>query len=472
MSKVLVLANSIIPLPGLPTNGGGLRAWTLARGLETAGHTVTLLFPRHSLDEQLIPIAAGARAAALPLTYEWADVDAAIARVAPDVVVASSWILAGQIRLCPVPLVVDLAGPLLLEFLAQGWDKGAALAHLKTDALARADYVICAGERQRPYFQPWLLLGGFSPDDCLTRLAVVPISCDPQGRPDAPPHAEPQILYAGMVYAWQDPSRALLAALDAIERRGRGRLLIHAEAHPVHSQGAAWFARLQGRIRDHPRVTFGGVLPYDVLREAYRTADLALDLFERTVERELAFNTRTVDFLHAGLPPLYGDYAELSPLIREYGAGFVVAPGDSAALAAALATALDEPEELAARGRAARRLARERLTWDRTIAPLTAFCAAPTRRQPGPLSPRALVPELVQRLAETTIELASNVAAAEDRRAYAERVEAAWRDQGSQLAALDATLGDWRRHPWRTAARQTLRGVQARLSPGRRGPTR
>src|SRR6476469_5502074 len=114
MSKVLVLANSVIPLPGLPTNGGGLRAWSLARGLEAAGHVVTLLFPRQSLDEQLTPIAPEAYAAALPMTYEWTAVDAAIARIAPDVVVASSWILAGQIHDCPVPLVVDLAGPLLL----------------------------------------------------------------------------------------------------------------------------------------------------------------------------------------------------------------------------------------------------------------------------------------------------------------------------------------------------------------------
>ncbi len=472
MSNILVLANSAIPLPGLPTNGGGLRAWTLARGLESAGHTVTILFPRHSLDEQLIPIAPAARAAALPLTYEWAEVDAAIGRVAPEVVVASSWILAGQIRHCPVPLVVDLAGPLLLEFLAQDWAKGRALAHLKTDALTRADYVICAGERQRPYFQPWLLLSGFSPDDCLTRLGVVPISCNPLLPSLAPPNDEPQLIYAGMVYAWQDPSRAIEAALAALERRGRGRLLIYAEAHPIHSQGANWFTHLRERIQDHPRVTFGGILPYDALQEAYRSADLALDLFERTVERELAFNTRTVDFLHAGLPPLYGDYAELSPLIREYGAGFIVDPTDDNALAAALAAALDNPTQLAERGRAAQRLARERLTWDRTIAPLAAFCAAPTRRQPGPLNPRAFVPDLVRQLADTTTELASNVAAAEERRAYAERVEAAWREQGAQLTARDAALGDWRRAPWRTAARQTLGGLQTRLLRARQKPPR
>ncbi len=466
MSNVLVLANSIVPLPGLPTNGGGLRAWTLARGLEAAGHTVTLLFPRHSLDEQLVAIAPEDRAAALPHTFGWEAINATIARAAPDVVVASSWILAGQIRDCPAPLVVDLAGPLLLEFLAQDPVKGAALAHLKTAALAEADYVTCAGERQRPYFAPWLLLGGFTPADCLDRLGVVPISCDPQGEPHAPPNAAPRFLYAGMTYAWQDPLRALRATLAAIERHGRGQLVIHAAFHPVHSQGAAWFAELRALVADHPRVTLGGVLPYDQLRAAYREADLALDLYAHTLERELAFNTRTVDFLHAGLPPLYADYAELSPLIRDYDAGFVVSPDDDAAIAAALDLAFTDPEGVAARGRAAGRLARERLAWNRTIAPLATFCAAPTRRQPGLLGPRALVPELVQALTDTRTELANIRIAAADRRDYAARVETAWVEQGARLTERDAALAAWHRQPWRMAAQQTLAGLRARLITG------
>jgi glycosyltransferase involved in cell wall biosynthesis len=466
MSNVLVLANSVVPLPGLPTNGGGLRAWTLARGLEAAGHTVTLLFPRHSLDEQLVAIAPEARAAALPHTFAWAAINETIALAMPDVVVASSWILAGQIRACPVPLAVDLAGPLLLEFLAQDPTKGAALAHLKTAALAEADYVTCAGERQRPYFAPWLLLGGFTPTDCVERLGVVPISCDPRQEPHAPPNAEPRFLFAGMTYAWQDPLRALRATLAAIERHGRGRLLIHAAFHPVHSQGAAWFDELRALVADHPRVTLGGVLPYDELRAAYRETDLALDLYAHTLERELAFNTRTVDFLHAGLPPLYADYAELSPLIRDYNAGFVVPPDDDAAIAAALDAAFTDPAGLAARGRAAQRLARERLAWDRTIAPLAAFCAAPTRRQRGALSPRALVPDLVQELSDTRTELANTRIATDERRDYAAHVEAAWAEQGARLTERDAALAAWRRRPWLMAARQTVAGLRVRLTPG------
>ncbi len=464
MSRVLVLASSILPLAGLPTNGGGLRGWTLARGLAAVGHEVTLRFPRHSLDEQRATIAPADREAALPHTFVWERIDETIAQARPDVVVASSWLLAAQIRRCPVPLAVDLAGPVLVEFLAQDPAKGTALAHLKTAALRQADYVTCAGERQRPYFQPWLLLGGFTPEDCLARLGVVPIGCDPQPAPEQEPATEPRLLFAGTIAAWQDPRRAIEAAVAAIERHGRGHLTIHAAHHPVHSQGTAWYAPLRERLQGHPRVTLAGALSYAALREAYRQADLAIDLCERTLERELAFNTRTVDFLHAGVPPLYGDYAELSPLIRQYGAGFVVPPDDDAAIVAALDAALDDPAALAACGRAARRLARERLTWERTIGPLAAFCAAPTRRQAGTLSPRVLVPDLVRELADTATELAKTRILAADRATYAHQIEATWATQGDQLATLDATLNRWQRQPWRAALRQAVAGVRTRLA--------
>jgi hypothetical protein len=404
-----------------------------------------------------------------------------IARQRPDVVVASSWILAAQVHDCPVPLVVDVAGPVLLEFIAQSWEKAISLAHFKTAALAAADYVTCAGARQRIYFQPWLLVSGFTPEDCLCRLGVVPISCDPQPAPQALTGEEPQFLFAGLISAWQNPTRAIEATIAALERHGRGHLAVHAAYHPVHSQGADWFGRLQRRLHDHPRATLTEGLSYAALREAYRTADLAIDLFDRTLERELAFNTRTVDFLRAGVPPLYGDYAELSPLIRTYDAGFTIAPDDDAALTTAIETAFATPLRLVELGRNARRLARESLAWDRTIGPLADFCTAPTRRQPGPLSPRTLVPDLVQvleetrnELAGTRTELASNRIAAEERLIYARQVEAAWGEreaalveQGTRLAALDAALTDRRRHPWRAAARQTLDSVRARLGGSR-----
>ncbi len=68
----------------------------------------------------------------------------------------------------------------------------------------------------------------------------------------------------------------------------------------------------------------------------------------------------------------------MSRLLAAHGAGFVVPPGDAAALARALAAALDEGTAAADRARreGARALLAE-FRWERVLAPLLAFCRAP-----------------------------------------------------------------------------------------------
>jgi len=39
MARILVISGDILPYPGFPTTGAGLRAWGLAKGLESRGMT-------------------------------------------------------------------------------------------------------------------------------------------------------------------------------------------------------------------------------------------------------------------------------------------------------------------------------------------------------------------------------------------------------------------------------------------------
>jgi len=477
--RVLVLATEVVPLPGLPTNGGGLRGWSLARGLESAGLDVTLLFPREPLDALAPALDPAAVEAAMAQTFSWADPGAAIRQHSPDVVVCCSWFLAARLDHCPTPLAVDLAGPILLEFLYQDHAKAREFAALKPRGLALADFVACAGERQRAYFYPWLMLAGFDQDDLTTRVATVPISVapDPAASTDAPGNAEPSILCAGVVLPWQDPLVPLRATLETLERRERGTLDLFLYAHPEHSRGARWMgwvreeAARRPRLRLHPERQ----RPYAELLAEYRRADLAFDLFARNPERELAFNTRTVDYLACGLPPLYNDYAELAGPIARYDAGYVVDPSDAAAVGAAVGAALDDPAGLAARRANARRLVDERLTWDRTVAPLAAWCAQATRRvrRTDALSVEALLPERAQdgaALAAAQEASAGWQQLAEEREAYAQQVEAAWQERGAALSASADALAVHQRAPWRAALRHTFGGSVARLRG--RGGTR
>jgi hypothetical protein len=109
------------------------------------------------------------------------------------------------------------------------------------------------------------------------------------------------------------------------------------------------------------------------------------------------------------------------------------------------------------------------LVWDRTIAPLARWCAHPTRRErdPDALDLRAFVPTTPEdspaptgvspdELQAAQAEAATWRALAEEREAYAHRVEAAWRELGATLAERDAARAGWERAPWRTAFRQTM----------------
>jgi hypothetical protein len=198
--------------------------------------------------------------------------------------------------------------------------------------------------------------------------------------------------------------------------------------------------------------------PYAELLDLYRAADLAFDLFTRNPERELAFNTRTVDYLACGLPPLYSDYAELAGPIGRYEAGFVLDPTDAGAIAATIGAALDNPARLALCRRAARQLVDDLLTWDRTVAPLAAWCAKPTRRERATqtVDLAALIPDLVAELAEARAAATRWRGVAEEREQYARHVEAAWRERGEALAASEGQVAAWRDTPWRTALRQTM----------------
>jgi hypothetical protein len=113
---------------------------------------------------------------------------------------------------------------------------------------------------------------------------------------------------------------------------------------------------------------------------AYLSASVAFDLMAPNPERELAFTTRTVEYLWCGLPVIYNNYAELAEYISAYDAGWIVDACDSEAIRNVVEEVLDAPAAVAERGRNARRLIRERLNWTTAIAPLDQFCRDPRRR--------------------------------------------------------------------------------------------
>jgi len=106
-----------------------------------------------------------------------------------------------------------------------------------------------------------------------------------------------------------------------------------------------------------------GYLPDAELRRALSEATVALFPYRAEVDLSGAL----LQVLGAGVPAVVYDIGGLGEVVGHFGAGAVVAPGDIAAMSAALARLLHDPGELAS-ARAGAERARDELTWEASAA--------------------------------------------------------------------------------------------------------
>ncbi len=377
--RVLVVANDLLPLPGSPTTGAGLRAWGLGQGLISKGHEVIFAMPNWCSRERKDAEAVGVRL----WDPDPEGLNYLIKTTEPEVILFCHWPAATKFnRQRDIPVVIDFHGPHILERAMQGGtaEMGHHMAE-KVQSISKGDFFTCAGERQRQYFLPWLMMAGI--EEVERVLATIPVSLSPH-LPTRRPSDELTFVYGGVFLPWQDPSVGLSILVEKLENLERGVLKVFGGAHPTYQIKTGVFEDLRRKLKASPRVSFPGMVPREQLLKEYGKAHVAIDLMARNAERELAFTTRTVEYLWCGLPVIYNDYSELSRYISEYKAGWIVDPESEEEIAKVIDEILSSPEVVSEYSQNAQRLVRERLTWDKTIEPLDRFCrnpAIPERRQ-------------------------------------------------------------------------------------------
>lgn len=267
--------------------------------------------------------------------------------------------------------------------------------------LLRADFLICATERQRDLFIGQLCaLGRVNPftydeDPSLRRL----IDVVPFGLPDDDPaHRRPAlrgvvpgigpdddvIVWAGGVYDWFDPLTVVKAVASLAEHRPSVRLFFMGLRHPnpdvpemqVAGKTRALAEEL-GVAGKHVFFNEGWVGYRD--RENFLTeATLGVTAHFDSAETRYSFRTRCLDYLWAGLPVVTTKGDAFAELVDDEGFGLSVPPEDPEALEEALARLLSDRELVDdCRGRAAH--VRERYRWSAVVRPLVEFCRQPRR---------------------------------------------------------------------------------------------
>ncbi|MEO8288343.1 MAG: glycosyltransferase [Chloroflexota bacterium] len=378
--EVLVISPDVLPVGDIPASGSGVRAWALGKGLEGHGHNVHFTMPAPAIQ---------GREGSVPPEYvagAWTteNLQSIIDAMVPDVIVSCGWPNVTWTPRPNLPLAIDLTGPHLLERAYQGYRDVKTNSAEKLAALAKGDFFTCIGERQKYYFQAWLAQAGISIDELTDDLQVIPYSVDPK----QPKHhwlddwsnSEVRFVYGGIFLPWQNPAPALLTVADTLEQAGRGTLEVIGGSHPFYPVDTGVYGPLLEKLASARRVSMSGLLPHDRLIEKYTHAHVAVDMIMPNVERELAFPSRTINYLWCGLPVIHPEFSEVAHHISDYEAGWVVKHDDSEALRNVLISILANPEEAHRRGINAQRLARERFSWDDTIIALEEFVRNPRMR--------------------------------------------------------------------------------------------
>jgi glycosyltransferase involved in cell wall biosynthesis len=393
--------------------GPAMRAWHIAAGLAAEGNQVRLVTtsPYCEVSPDGFDVQR-AGPAELVEAERWCDVmllQGYVTHHFPDLGTS------GKI------LVFDLYDPLHLETLAltHGAQSQARNDHVRlsiatlNDQLARADFLLCASERQRDLWLGQLCaLGRVNPvtyddDPNLRRL----IDVVPFGLPDEDPqHQKPVlrgvfanigpddhiVVWAGGVYDWFDPLTVIHAVHRLSGRLPAVRLVFMGTRHPnpdvpemqMMSRARALAEELG--VAGHHVFFNEGWTPYADRQNYLLEADVGVTAHFASSETRFAFRTRALDYLWAGLPVVstQGDF--FAELIENEGLGLTVPAEDVPALEEALYRLLTD-EELGKKSRSQAGRVRQHFRWSVALEPLVRFCRQP--RHAPDLASRTAAPK-------------------------------------------------------------------------------
>ena len=375
--KVFILSNDVVPSLGMPVAAPGLRAFGLAEGLRANGVKVKTLVTRGFTDRQWLRFG---RSVPHP-TAPHAEVVSArrLARYletnAPAVAVLINSNQVDHLRpIRGVRYVLDFFAPKMLETLYQhgeGYprDELAALRRRKIRAIELADAFIVNGKKKLPYFLAWMLQADRDvrtlPVEVVNMCAPVSFSGEA-----GPVGSGVRFAVAGYLQSWSTLGSWVKVVERQLEHPGMSLDLLL----PWHWGGAAERSHESradlDRMEEHDSVTTQGPMTFSEFQAFLSKIDVSIDLFQHNLEREYAMVTRSVISLACGVPVIHPPFTEVSPMIAEYDAGWLIDPPDTKALEDVISGILDDPDLVRRKKENARALASEVLDPAVAVKPL------------------------------------------------------------------------------------------------------
>jgi len=207
-----------------------------------------------------------------------------------------------------------------------------------------------------PYFLAWMLQA--DRDIRQAPLEVVNM-CVPISISEREPRDDGRARFAvaGYLQSWSLPG----SWMSAVARRLDDPRMSLELLTPWHWGGGAGRSHESEsglvRLAEHPSVTTHASMTFSDFQKFLSTVDVSVDLFEHNLEREYAMVTRSVISLSCGVPVIHPPFTEVSKMISDYDAGWLVDPRDTEAIEQIVESILEQPDSLREKQRNARILA-------------------------------------------------------------------------------------------------------------------
>jgi len=385
-NRVFIISNDIVPSLGMPVAAPGLRAFGLAEGLRANGANVKTLVVKGFVDRQWMRFGKTVPHPMGPDTEVIGGfrLSRYLKTHAPATVIL---INSNQVdNLGPIPgikYVLDFFAPKMLEMLyhhsGEYPEKEISELRLrKIRAIKLADGFVVNGAKKIPYFLAWLLQADRDirdlPFEVVNMCAPLAWSGAPRIGPDS--GGPVRFAVAGYLHSWSTLGnwvRVMERHLD----RSNVSLDLMVPWHWSVSEHYEHTSRDDlDRLAGYGSVTTHGPMTFSNFQGFLSGIDVAIDLFQHNLEREYAMVTRSIIALACGVPVLHPPFTEVSPMIAEYNAGWLVDPEDKAALEAVISRIIDDPDELRRKKENARRLASAVIEPEAAVKPLVRMMEA------------------------------------------------------------------------------------------------
>ncbi len=370
MPTVVLVSNDVVPGMAMPVAAPGLRVFGIGEGLRAHGIDVTTVVmrgPATVVWRRAIPPTAQPGTIVLHAT----DLGGYLEQQAPAVVVLTNSNQVDYLRPTDgLHYVLDFFAPKMLELACDKsrGDRAAELERLrerKLRGIELAEAFIVNGYKKTPYFLAWLMQSGH--DVLRTPLETVFMPVPAFSGPPAEEHKGLRLAVAGYLQGWSLPGSWLEHLVNRLDESAASLDVVM----PVHwGQSQGLESALLERIRHHPSVRSHGAMTFGDFQQFMSGIDVAVDLFGWTLEREYATVTRSIVAISCGVPVVHPPFTEVSPLIAEYEAGWVVDPADIDAVDRVFDEVLSNGEEVRRRAGNARWLWSEHFDPEVAVWPL------------------------------------------------------------------------------------------------------